>query len=263
MVRYEEELNLARQIQRASLLSEFPLLPRCEVHALTIPSKHVGGDLYDVVQAGDGSWFVAIADVSGKGVPAALLSAMLQASLRTQAASVSSPAEILRNINHLMFRSTAIQQFATFFLARVDGQRLELAFSNAGHNWPVLQRPGGERRLLERGGLLLGIQDDVEFDEEQIGLVPGDLVVLYTDGITEAADATGFQFGEERLYEAVSALPRALSARDAAERLLGTLHDFLDGTEPQDDLTLVVLKVFEIAPVEGESRETPEAVAAR
>jgi sigma-B regulation protein RsbU (phosphoserine phosphatase) len=263
VVRYEEELNLARQIQRASLLSEFPSLPRCEIHALTIPSKHVGGDLYDVVQAGDGSWFVAIADVSGKGVPAALLSAMLQASLRTQAASVSSPAEILRNINHLMFRSTAIQQFATFFLARVDGERLELAFSNAGHNWPVLQRPGGERRLLERGGLLLGIQDGVEFDEEQIGLVPGDLIVFYTDGITEAADATGLQFGEERLYEAVSALPRVLSAREAAERLLGTLHDFLDGTEPQDDLTLVVLKVLEVAPVEGESRGTPEAVLAR
>ena len=247
VARFEEELNLARQIQRNSLLSEFPVLPRCEVHALTLPSKHVGGDLYDVVQAGDGSWFVAIADVSGKGVPAALLSSMLQAALRTQAANVRSPAEILRNINHLMYRSTAIQQFATFFLARVDGERLELSFSNAGHNWPVLLRSSGERRFLERGGLILGIQERVEFEEERVSLLPGDLVVLYTDGISEAADATGEQFGEERLYETLSAMPSALPAREVTERVLATLREFLDGTEAQDDITLMVLKVLEPA----------------
>jgi sigma-B regulation protein RsbU (phosphoserine phosphatase) len=263
VARFEEELSLARQIQRKSLLSEFPRLPRCEVHALTIPSKHVGGDLYDVVPAGNGSWYLAIADVSGKGVPAALLSSMLQASLRTQAASVSSPAEILRNINHLMYRSTAIQQFATFFLARVDGEGLRLAFSNAGHNWPVLQRPGGERCFLERGGLLLGILEGTDFEEEHVDLAPGDTVVLYTDGISEAANAHGLQFGEERLYEVLAAMPRALSAREVAERLLGTLHDFLDGTEPQDDITLMVLKVLETAPAEDERREGLEKVAAR
>ena len=260
VARFEEELSLARQIQRASLLSEFPQLPRCEVHALTIPSKHVGGDLYDVVQAGDGSWFVAIADVSGKGVPAALLSSMLQASLRTQAASVVSPAEILRSINNLMFRSTAIQQFATFFLARVDGERLELSFSNAGHNWPVLQRARGERRFLERGGLILGIQEDAVFEEERVSLQPGDLVVFYTDGVSEARNATGHMFGEERIYEAVGAMSRNLSAREITERLLGTLHDFLNGTEPQDDVTLVVLRVPEGA---GIGIPRPQALEAR
>jgi serine phosphatase RsbU (regulator of sigma subunit) len=247
VARFEEELNLARQIQRNSLLSEFPVLPCCEVHALTLPSKHVGGDLYDVVEAGDGSWFVAIADVSGKGVPAALLSSMLQASLRTQAANVRSPAEILRNINHLMYRSTAVQQFATFFLARVDGERLELSFSNAGHNWPVLLRPGEERRFLERGGLILGFQERVEFEEERVSLLPGDVVVLYTDGISEAADASGELFGEERLYAVLSAMPRTLPAREVTERVLATLREFLDGTEAQDDITLLVLKVLEPA----------------
>jgi sigma-B regulation protein RsbU (phosphoserine phosphatase) len=247
VARFEEELNLARQIQRNSLLSEFPRLPSCEVHALTIPSKHVGGDLYDVVEGADGAWFVAIADVSGKGVPAALLSSMLQASLRTQAAGVSSPAQILRNINQLMFRSTAIQQFATFFLARVDGGRMELACSNAGHNWPILQRADGERRLLDCGGLLLGIREGVEFDEELVALRPGDLVVLYTDGISEAANAAGLLFEEQRLYDAVAAVPRGLSARAVAEGLLATLREFLDGTEPQDDITLIVLRVLEPA----------------
>ncbi len=245
VARFEEELNLARQIQRNSLLSEFPALPRCEVHALMLPSKHVGGDLYDVVEAGDGSWFVAIADVSGKGVPAALLSSMLQASLRTQAASVRSPAEILRNINHLMYRSTAVQQFATFFLARLDGERLELSCSNAGHNWPVLLRRGHERRFLERGGLVLGFREGAEFEEERVSLLPGDLLVLYTDGISEAALASGEQFGEERLYAALAAMPAALPACEVAARLLATLRGFLDGVEPQDDITLLVLRVLE------------------
>jgi sigma-B regulation protein RsbU (phosphoserine phosphatase) len=263
VARFEEELNLARQIQRNSLLSEFPVLPRCEVHALTLPSKHVGGDLYDVVEAGDGSWFVAIADVSGKGVPAALLSSMLQASLRTQAANVRSPAEILRNINHLMYRSTAVQQFATFFLARVDGERMELSFSNAGHNWPVLLRPGDERRFLERGGLILGFQERVEFEEERVSLLPGDLVVLYTDGISEAADASGEQFGEERLYAALAAMPRTLPAREVTGRVLATLREFLDGTEAQDDITLLVLKVLEpIAQRAGAEPATTESSSA-
>jgi sigma-B regulation protein RsbU (phosphoserine phosphatase) len=245
VARFEEELSLARQIQSRSLLSDFPRLPRCDVFALTIPSKHVGGDLYDVVPAGDGSWFIAIADVSGKGVPAALLSSMLQASLRTQAASVAAPAEILRNINQLMYRSTAIQQFASFFLARLDGERLELVFSNAGHNWPVLQRRDGRRRLLERGGVLLGILEGVGFEEERLVLEPGDLLVLYTDGVSEAANAAGEMFDEARLYGVVAAMPGGLTAREVAERLLATLHDFLDGTEPQDDVTLVVVRVPE------------------
>ena len=244
VARFEQELNLARQIQSRSLLSTFPVLPRCEIHGLTIPSKHVGGDLYDVVEGADGAWFVAIADVSGKGVPAALLSSMLQASLRTQASSVAGPGEILRNINQLMYRSTAVQQFASFFLARLDAERLELVFSNAGHNWPVLQRRGG-RRLLERGGTLLGILEGAAFEEERVALEPGDLLVLYTDGVSEAANAAGEMFDESRVYDVVDAMPPGLTAREVAERLLAALHGFLDGVEPQDDVTLVVVRVPE------------------
>jgi len=245
--RLEKELQLARQIQARLLPGVAPIVAGLELAGLSFSAQEVGGDYYDFIPLPDGRVGLVIADVSGKGVPAALLSSMLQASLRTQAASVTSPAEILRNINHLMYRSTAIQQFATFFLARVDGERLELSFSNAGHNWPVLQRSDGERRFLERGGLLLGIQEGVEFEEERVSLLPGDLVVLYTDGITEAADAGGEQFGEDRLYAALSAMPRTLPAHDVAEHLLATLRGFLDGTEAQDDITLMVLKVLEPA----------------
>jgi sigma-B regulation protein RsbU (phosphoserine phosphatase) len=261
VARFEEELNLARQIQRTSLLSEFPVVPRCELHALYIPSKAVGGDFYDVVPTGDGGFLLAIADVSGKGMPAALLSAMLQASLRTQAGSVSSLGTILRNINSLLYRSTATHQFATFFLARIDGADLRLAFSNAGHNWPVVLRPNGERVFLERGGTILGILEDVDYEEDHVALKPGDRVVLYTDGISEAANGAGEQFGEQRLCEVVHALPRDLSARELAERLLVALREFLGDVEPQDDMTLLVVRVLEPAAVPADGAAVPEAVA--
>jgi serine phosphatase RsbU (regulator of sigma subunit) len=263
VARFEEELNLARQIQRTSLLSEFPVVPRCELHALYIPSKAVGGDFYDVVPTGDGGFLIAIADVSGKGMPAALLSAMLQASLRTQAGSVSSLGAILGNINSLLYRSTATHQFATFFLARIDGVDPRLSFSNAGHNWPVVMRPNGERVFLDRGGTILGILERVDYEEDEVLLSPGDRVVLYTDGISEAANADDEQFGEERLCEVIHALPRDLPAREVAERLLASLRDFLGDVEPQDDMTLLVVRVLEPAAVESDRAPVPEAVAVR
>jgi sigma-B regulation protein RsbU (phosphoserine phosphatase) len=249
VARFEQELNLARQIQRASLLSEFPALPRCEVHAVYIPSRQVGGDFYDVVADSDGAHLLAIADVSGKGVPAALLSSMLQASLRTQSGSGQDLSSILANINALLYRSSAHHQFATFFLARVDGERLTLRFSNAGHNYPVVMRASGERVFLERGGVPLGVLEGMPFEEAEVGLAPGDRVIFYTDGISEALNAEGEQYGEGRLCAAVDALPGDLPAREVAERVIAHLHEFLDGVEPQDDITLLVLRVFERAPV--------------
>jgi phosphoserine phosphatase RsbU/P len=262
VARFEEELNLARQIQRTSLISEFPVMPRCELHALYIPSKAVGGDFYDVVPTGDGGYLVAIADVSGKGMPAALLSAMLQASLRTQAGSVTSLPAILHNINSLLYRSTALHQFATFFLARIDGESLRLTFSNAGHNWPIVLRAGGEKLFLERGGTILGILEDVVYEEDRVRLQPGDRVVFYTDGISEAANAAGEQFGDQRLCEVVEAMPAELSARDITERVLAALGEFLGTVEPQDDMTLLVIRVLEPAVVDGAVTSRPEAVIA-
>ncbi len=262
VARFEEELNLARQIQRTSLISEFPVIPRCEVHAIYIPSKHVGGDFYDVVSTGDGQFLIAIADVSGKGVPAALLSSMLQASLRTQATQPAPLPGILANINVLLYRSTAIHQFATFFLARIDGPRLALSFSNAGHNWPVVFRPNGERVFLERGGTILGILEQTEYQQGEVTLAPGDRVVLYTDGISEADNGTGEQFGDQRLCDVIAALPQDLTAHQVAERVLAALREFLGDEEPQDDITLLVLRALAEAPVVTELPRTPEAVAA-
>jgi len=243
--RSDQELNMARRIQRGFLLSQFPAMPRLEVHAINVSSREVSGDFYDVVPAGDGSFLLAIADVSGKGVPAALLSSMLQASLRTQATSVTSVAEILRNVNRLVNGSASPGQFATFFLARVDEPRLRLAYSNAGHNWPIVFRRGGERVTLDRGGTVVGILADTPFEEAVVELRSGDRVVFYTDGISEAANATGELYGDDRLIAAVERLPDGLSAQDTIEGLLADVRGWLGKLEAGDDMTLMVLRVLD------------------
>jgi len=260
VARLEEEMRVARQIQRSFLVHEFPVMERFEVHALNIPSKEVGGDLYDLVPTGDGGFVLAVADVAGKGVPAALLSSMLQASLRTQATSIASVAEILRNINSLVYRGTAVHQFATFFLARLD-RHGHMMFCNAGHNYPVVARRGGQQVLLECGGLVLGVMEGVDYEEEGIQLETGDWIVLYTDGISEAVNAEGEQFGDEAVRELIASLPRDLSARQIADRILATIEAFAGSLEVRDDMTLMVVRVVEPdpAPVSDYSEPT-EAV---
>ncbi len=242
--RAEQELDLARRIQRAFLLSRFPAMPRLEVHAVNVSSRQVSGDFYDVVPVGD-TLLLAIADVSGKGVAAALMSSMLQASLRTQAGAVPGVADMLANMNRLLCGGAPTGKFATFFLARVDEATLRLDYANAGHNYPLLRHADGTVEELGVGGLLLGIQEEIAVAEASVTLAPGDCLVLYTDGISEAANAGQELFGEDRLARFLAGLPRDLPAVEVADRTLAEVRAHLAGVEPGDDMTLVVLRVRE------------------
>jgi hypothetical protein len=244
-VRSEEEMNLARRIQRGFLLTAFPARPRIQVHAVNLSSREVSGDFYDVVPTPDGGFVIAIADVSGKGVPAALLSSMLQASLRTQAAHERSTAAMLRNLNELVCGSTSRQQFATFFLARIDERELTLRYSNAGHNPPLLLRRGAAPRPLERGGTVVGMLEDLAFEEETVALAPGDRVVLYTDGLSEAVGENGAMFEDTRVAEAAQALPADLSAEEICNALLDRLRAWLGRRDAGDDVTVMALRVLD------------------
>lgn len=238
--RREKEMELARRIQHSFLPEAFPEKTRFEVHAVNVPARGVSGDFYDVVPAGE-ALLLAVADVEGKSVPAALLTAMLQASLRTQTSWVTSASDIVSNINTLCCRREGVQQFATFFLMRLteDGR---VAYSNAGHNPPLWMKGGTERVLLDRGGIMFGVMEGVPFQEDSLTLGPTDRIVVYTDGITERANPAGEEFGPDRLADLVAALPADLSARQATERIFRALDAFSQGVEPSDDQTLMVLQ---------------------
>jgi hypothetical protein len=240
--RRDKELELARRIQSSFLPREFPTLARIDVHAMNRPSRGVSGDFYDVVADGR-TLMLAVADVEGKSVPAALLTAMLQASIRTQAGLLRSPAAIVASVNQLVCRRVDhVQQFATFFFAQIDEQG-RLRYTNAGHNPPLLLSPGGETRRLECGGMMLGVMDVAPYEEEALALSPGDRLVVYTDGISEREDPSGAEYGEERLLASLRTLPAGLPSQVVVERTLAALEAFAGGVEPADDQTLMVLSI--------------------
>ena len=239
----DRELQLARRIQQSFLPTEFPARRRLDVHATNLPSKEVSGDFYDVVPVGDDGYLLAVADVSGKGVPAALLSSMLQASLRTQApAGIRLPA-MMESVNTLVCQRAATGQFATFFLAAASERDMTLRYTNAGHNFPILFRARGGRSTLETGGLVVGMMEPVRYEEGCVRLEPGDRLIIYSDGVTEAARADGEMFGEERLTALVESLPAGLAARALVERVLGGVQAFLGEAEAGDDITVMALRV--------------------
>jgi serine phosphatase RsbU (regulator of sigma subunit) len=244
----EEELHLARQIQFSYLPQVFPRLERVEFAGTNVPSKQVGGDYYDYIET-DHGLMLTIADVVGKGVPAALLMSMLQASLRTLAIEGRTLAEMAAYLNRLILRSGIEGKFATCFLARLDLETLTLHYTNAGHNPPCLLREDGRVEWLTHGGLLLGVFDDARVSETVVHLEPGDRLVLYTDGVTEAADAAGEMFGEERLVRVLEQLPQDTEAAAVVQEVMRAIHEFCGGREPGDDITVVVLRVPQAAAV--------------
>jgi len=240
----EEELAVARRIQQQFLPTRLPEMGRFGIAAMNVPNKQVGGDYYDIVEGGGGSYLITIADVAGKGVPAALLASMVQASVRTQAQDGKPVCEIMDRLNRLVFDATPDDRFATCFLARVSAAGLDLSFSNAGHNYPILLPAKGASRFLDFGGIPLGIDAGAAYAQTNTPLTTGDGLILYTDGITDARNRAMEDYGEERLFELAAGLPRDLTARQMLEAISADVSLFTQGAEQADDITLVALKVL-------------------
>lgn len=244
--RLERELETAREIQEKLLPHEMPVFSGFEITGTSLPSQYVGGDYFDFLDIGDGQLGVAIADVSGKGIPAALLMANLQASLHAQVFQPGKVAEVAYRINNLLYRSTDAHMFVTFFYGILDRQRSIFTSTNAGHNPPLLFRSDGRIERLSEGGLILGFQPDVHYDQQTVAIRPGEVIVLYTDGITEAADPSSEMvaddlFGVERLVDVIQAdLDR--SARDIQSSILRAIARHTSDAPQYDDITLVVIK---------------------
>ena len=238
--RLEEELAVARSIQQRLLPSDVPRLEGFELAAYNEPSAQVSGDYFDFVDFGNCCGLV-IADVSGKGLPASLLASNLQASIRALATAESQPGSILTAVNHSLYESTDAERFATAFLACLDPRQGQLTYSSAGHNPPLLRRHDGRIEWLDVGATPLGAFPGVEYDADVIRLDPGDRLVLFTDGVTEAADPQGEFFGEEGLERVVQAHPDA-----DAQSLLAAIREAVEahcaGLGVGDDMTLIVVR---------------------
>ncbi|MBD3368459.1 MAG: SpoIIE family protein phosphatase [Candidatus Eisenbacteria bacterium] len=240
--RLEHEMNVARDIQMELLPKTFPNLAGLDIYGFSVPARHVGGDCYDIIDLGDGRLAFTIGDVSGKGTPAALLMANVQAAVRALADSGARPSDLIRRVNRIVHGYTKESVFITFFYGVLDSGTGECLYVNAGHNPPCVMRAGGDREHLTEGGLVVGAMPGTTYDEGRCRLGPGDEVVLYTDGITEATNPADEMFGEERLMELLD-INRSLSAREIEERVYSSLRDFTEGAPQSDDLTMVIIKL--------------------
>jgi len=244
--RLERELETARQIQEKLLPHEMPQLPGFEIAGTSLPSQQVGGDYFDFLDMGTGQLGIAIADVSGKGIPAALLMANLQASLHAQVIKKGSVADVASRMNSLLVKSTDTHMFATFFYGILDQVKSTFTSTNAGHNPPLLFRVDGKIKRLEAGGLVLGFLPDQNYTQQTVKIKLGEVIVLFTDGITEAAGPSSGKisenlFGEERLIEVVRA-SLTKSAVEIQAAILQAISDHTADAPPYADITLVVIK---------------------
>jgi phosphoserine phosphatase RsbU/P len=236
--RRSHELEDARRIQRGLLPATLPRIPGWDLAAACDEAASVGGDTYDVIQLDASHLAVCLADVAGKGVPAALLAANLQAAVRSIVVGPIDPAEACARINARLCGSVPDDRFITFFLAVIDTSTGRLRYCNAGHNPPLLVGADGSPSVLSGGGTVLGLTPKTLFESHRADMAPGSVLVLYTDGITEACDRRDEEFGEIRLGARV-AVDRDRGASEIRDRLLDAVRAF--SKERVDDQTVVVV----------------------
>jgi phosphoserine phosphatase RsbU/P len=233
------ELDEARRIQRKLLPAAMPTLDGWELAVSWQPASGVGGDCFDAIPFGSSRLGLSIADVVGKGIPAALLMSNLQASVRAFATNTTEPAELCQQVNRILCGHIAEGRFISFFYCIVDSDDATLTFANAGHYPPILIRADGSVERLATGGPVLGVFPDGTYEQGRVALRGGDRIVLYTDGIIDVCNAADEDFGDSRLVE-LAVANRTCSAPALQARLANTVDAFSDGRF-QDDATLIVM----------------------
>ena len=237
----EHELVDAGVVQRRLLVQRIPRLEHLQISVSHQPSKLVSGDLYDLIRYDSTTMGVAIGDVSGKGAPAALMMALILASLRSQKVTFYTVCDTVYRLNNLLHESTIEGKYASFFFALISTEKNELIYTNAGHNPPIFIKANGQVFRLEKGGIVLGFLADQIYTQESIPFEQGDFLVAYTDGITEAMNHRGEEFGEERLIE-LARKNRKLPVQEVRNIILEAVRDFAKADIPDDDMTLVLCK---------------------
>jgi sigma-B regulation protein RsbU (phosphoserine phosphatase) len=242
--RLERELQMAREVQASLLPGQTPRVPGWEFAARWQPARQVSGDYYDFVPMDGGRWGLVIADVSDKGMPAALFMALTRSTVRASVGRTASPAEGIAYANRLLCADSMGGMFVTLFYALLDPATGEMTYVNAGHNPPLLckGRDNGPEALIEltRTGMALGVLEDAPFEQRTVRIDLGDAVFLYTDGVTDALDAQGQEFGEQRLLSLLHEHRRA-AAEQLLDAIAGALHQHVGETPRADDVTLMAV----------------------
>lgn len=240
----KRELEIAREVQQRLFPQDHPPVPGLEYAGACRPAFEVGGDYYDFIQISETAFGIAIGDVSGKGVPASLLMATLRAYLRGQTAGQESNLpSLMAKLNRFVYDSSSANRYATFFYAQHDTLTRVLTYVNGGHNRPILFKAAGDGEpiRLDVGGTVVGLLPECRYVEGQVELSPGDVLVAFTDGVSEAQNAADEEWGEERLIEAVRH-HRELPAGALIERIMEAADAFVAGAPQYDDMTLVVVR---------------------
>jgi hypothetical protein len=243
----KRDLQIAREIQNWLLPNQAPTIPGVEIAFLTRPANTVAGDYYDVFErmAGGtgGHYLMAVADVAGKSVPAAMLMATFQASLRTLSLTQGSlPTLVARMNQYACTNSQGGTRFTTAFLAEYEPASRTLTYVNAGHNLPMLCRKNGMLERLEAGGLPIGILSDAAYQSASVTLASGDWLVIFTDGMVEAVNPTGEEYGESRLLQTIAPSDMA-TPEQVMRRIMASLDAFVGNTPQHDDMTCLLVKV--------------------
>jgi len=241
LVSLREEMRLARDIQLNLLPKEVPDIDGYEFAATTIPAQEVGGDYYDFMQLDNGWLGFCVGDITGKGMPAAMLMANLQAALRSQVLAGSNCAGCLKNINKLLYRSTESTKFATVFYGILDPFTSSVMYTNGGHDNPIFLKKDQEPVMLEASGLLLGVMEDVVYGQSTIELNSGDLLILYTDGVTESMNEKREELGIETVLSVVKEY-RNESASMIQDKLVRAIRKHAMGVPQSDDITIMIIK---------------------
>ncbi len=241
----ESELDVARNIQMSMLPMTWPAYPDrkdIDIWGSITPAKAVGGDLYDFCIR-DNKLFFCIGDVSGKGVPASLVMAVVSSMFRTLSASTDSPDKLISAINSSMASRNENMMFVTFFVGELDLETGDLKYCNAGHNAPIVLKAGVPQVLEADANVPVGIIADWKYTLQQTVLSPGTILLLYTDGLTEATRADGSLFGEERVLANLTGLKATASSKELSEHMKASVKDFVGDAEQSDDLTMLVIRI--------------------
>jgi serine phosphatase RsbU (regulator of sigma subunit) len=234
------ELEMARAVQSSLLPESLPEIPGFDLAAHWWFAHEVGGDFCDIFPLPGGRWGIVVADVSDKGAPAALYMSMTRGLLRSYVDQANSPGVLLSRVNHALMTLSSSAMFVTLFYAVVDPKAQTISYANAGQNPPILRRADGRVEELTRTGIALGVLDDKTWEDQTVHMAPGDSLVAYTDGVTDAMNPRGESYGSERLTSAILAAPAG--ARAVIDQVVAGLKAFTEGAPLADDLTLFVLE---------------------